>query len=100
MDLKKKKEKFKFLEREIKLNKLKIKLFKNIAFCTTTVLVLMLIGVLYFSSLLSSNEFAMRGLSVFLITTSIVLFILNLFIKRKELENKELDVKIYRLLKL
>lgn len=93
-------QKFKNLERKIKLNKLTIRFFRNLILCTTAVFIVALILTLYVNSLLNSNSIITTGLNVFSIVTFCVLCVFNFYVKKKELENRRLDIKIYELMKL
>lgn len=93
-------QKFKKLERRIKINRLTIRFFRNLILCTTVLFVAGLILTLYINSLLNYNSIITTSLNASSVVIFLVLCIFNFYVKKKELENKRLDIKMYQLMKL
>lgn len=100
MDFKTKKQKFKNLERKIRLNVIMIQQLKKIVFWISVIFFISFLVFIFFNSFSIVNSLIQVVVNVFLVVTFLFLFGINLLIKKKELENKKLDVKIYKLLKL
>jgi hypothetical protein len=99
MDIQQKKTRFKLIQDKIKNNKKRIQVFKRIS--PYLMFLFMMVSFLTFhNSLTEENEILRRVfVSVLVLVFVLLAFFSHVILKKKE-ENKELDTKIYHLLKL